>query len=384
MTIPMLKVLRAGANGKSAQKPDPPEPPSDILSEKHFLRVLCLERKRTERSHRAFVLMLLDCTKLVKAGKGAEVLPQVLRALWGLTRETDAKGWYTEGSVIGVIFTEIGATNRKSVVNALLSKVTNALCAFLNIEDINEVSVSFHVFPEDFEKQEPKDPTDGILYPDVDGEGNGGSRRAKRALDILGSLFALVLFSPVFLAISVAVKLTSSGPLLFRQKRLGQHRRPFMCLKFRSMYTDNNPAVHEAYIKQYIAGSKDAEKKSSDGKAFKLTDDPRVTRVGRFLRKTSLDELPQFLNVLMGDMSLVGPRPPIPYEYRAYDLWHQRRLLSVKPGITGLWQVSGRSKLKFDEMVRLDLLYCNSWSVWLDLRILLRTPWVVISGEGAY
>src|SRR2546422_5417446 len=123
----------------------------------------------------------------------------------------------------------------------------------------------------------------------------------------------------------------------------------------------------------------------TNGRAiYKLTNDPRLTRLGRFLRKTSLDELPQFLNVLRGEMSMVGPRPPIPYELEAYDIWHRRRLLDVQPGITGLWQVSGRSRLPFDDMVRLDLKYARAWSLWLDLKILLRTPHAVFSGEGAY
>ena len=131
------------------------------------------------------------------------------------------------------------------------------------------------------------------------------------------------------------------------------------------------------YIKRFIAGNVNET-------VYKITEDPRVTRVGRFLRKTSLDELPQFFNVLRGEMSLVGPRPPIPYELEAYDIWHRRRLLEVKPGITGLWQVNGRSKLRFDDMVRLDLQYATAWSLWLDIKILLQTPRAVFSREGAY
>lgn len=354
-----------------------------VLSQEAFPRALCLERKRTERSRRPFVLMLLDCARLVKTGRGPRVLPQVLRSLCASTRETDTIGWYREPSVIGVIFTEIGSTDSKPVVNALLAKVTNALAASLTVDEINEVNLSFHVFPDDLDKRGADDPTDEILYPDLrrnPGDG-AGSQAVKRALDLFGSLAALALLSPFFLLIALAVKLTSRGPVLFRQERLGRYRKRFTCLKFRSMYTGSDPAIHEAYVKWLISGT---DPPPSRGPVFKLTGDPRITPVGRFLRKTSLDELPQFLNVLHGSMSLVGPRPPIPYEYRAYDLWHQRRLLAVKPGITGLWQVSGRSKLKFDEMVRLDLKYCNSWSLWLDLKILFRTPWVVLTGEGAY
>jgi lipopolysaccharide/colanic/teichoic acid biosynthesis glycosyltransferase len=156
-------------------------------------------------------------------------------------------------------------------------------------------------------------------------------------------------------------------------------------LKFRSMYVNNDAAVHKEYVQSLIAGK--AAKQPSNGNGhgvYKLTKDSRITRVGSFLRKTSLDELPQFLNVLKGEMSLVGPRPPVPYEVEAYDIWHRRRLLEAKPGITGLWQVSGRSRVTFDDMVRLDLHYARTWSPWMDIKILWRTPGAVVLGEGAH
>ncbi len=151
------------------------------------------------------------------------------------------------------------------------------------------------------------------------------------------------------------------------------------------MKIDNDAQVHRQYVEQLIAGK--AEPHSSNGNAqgvYKITNDPRVTRVGAFLRRTSFDELPQLWNVLKGEMSLVGPRPAIPYEVAAYQIWHRRRVLEAKPGITGLWQVSGRSRVKFDEMVRLDVRYALVPSIWLDIKILLFTPWSVIIGEGAY
>ena len=150
------------------------------------------------------------------------------------------------------------------------------------------------------------------------------------------------------------------------------------------MHVDNDPSVHQEYVTKLIAGQ--AERIASNGNAegvYKLRNDRRVTRVGNFMRRTSLDELPQFLNVLAGDMSLVGPRPAIPYEVAAYETWHRRRVLEVKPGITGSWQVTGRSRVKFDEMVRLDLQYAKSWSPWMDINILMRTPRAVIRGDGA-
>ena len=151
------------------------------------------------------------------------------------------------------------------------------------------------------------------------------------------------------------------------------------------MYVDNDHSVHREFVTKLIAEDAVAETQSgSRQNVYKLTNDKRVTPIGRFLRRTSLDELPQLINVLKGDMSLVGPRPPIPYELAAYQVWHRRRVLEVKPGITGLWQVTGRSRVKFDEMVRLDLRYATTWTPWLDLMILLRTPVAVIKGSGAY
>jgi lipopolysaccharide/colanic/teichoic acid biosynthesis glycosyltransferase len=157
-----------------------------------------------------------------------------------------------------------------------------------------------------------------------------------------------------------------------------------MFLKFRSMYVDNDHSVHREYIAKLINHETNEGGMRKTDKVYKLTADKRITPIGRFLRRTSLDELPQFLNVLLGDMSLVGPRPPIPYELALYQTWHRRRLLEVKPGVTGLWQVTGRSTVDFDAMVRLDLKYATSWNPWLDIKILLRTPLAVIRGSGAY
>jgi lipopolysaccharide/colanic/teichoic acid biosynthesis glycosyltransferase len=150
------------------------------------------------------------------------------------------------------------------------------------------------------------------------------------------------------------------------------------------MRTDCDARIHEEYVSQFIAGRVDGTNQGSEKPVFKMQGDPRVTRLGRFIRRTSLDELPQFWNVMVGNMSLVGPRPPLPYEFKAYDLWHRRRVLEIKPGITGLWQVEGRSRTRFDEMVRLDLKYARAWSIWLDVKILLQTPGAVLTGEGAH
>ena len=151
------------------------------------------------------------------------------------------------------------------------------------------------------------------------------------------------------------------------------------------MRVDSDPTIHKEYVTGLIAGQADRKPTNGNGDgAYKLTQDPRVTPVGAFLRRTSLDELPQFWNVLKGEMSLVGPRPPLAYEVEAYDTWHRSRVLEAKPGITGLWQVNGRSRVKFDEMVRMDLQYARTWSPWLDLKIIMRTPRAMFEGKGAY
>jgi lipopolysaccharide/colanic/teichoic acid biosynthesis glycosyltransferase len=150
------------------------------------------------------------------------------------------------------------------------------------------------------------------------------------------------------------------------------------------MTVNNDPKIHREFMKRVINGEHNGQVDGENNRVYKMTDDPRITRVGRFLRRTSLDELPQFFNVLMGDMSLVGPRPPLAYECQEYDIWHRRRVLEVKPGITGLWQVKGRSRVSFDDMVRLDLQYVRMWSIWVDILILLKTPIAVLLGGDAF
>jgi exopolysaccharide biosynthesis polyprenyl glycosylphosphotransferase len=383
---PVSNILRPNGNARPAldrSKPLDELSESTILAQDQFMRKLCLERKRTERSRRHFVLMLLEC----QASNREEALEKVWRALLPSTRETDIKGWYQDGAIVGVIFTEIGAAEGTSVANALLTRVTHALSNTLSIEQLNEIKISFRIFPDEWSKTKPGSPADYTLYPDLmqDIDRQNISRSLKRSIDIAGSLFALLLFAPLLIVISVAVKLTSRGPVFFRQARVGQYGKMFTFLKFRSMSFSNDHTIHKEYIRHLISGTaRPAEAKESQRKVYKLTADPRITPVGRLLRRTSLDELPQLFNVLRGEMSLVGPRPPIPYELDYYDIWHKHRLLPVKPGITGLWQVEGRSRVSFDEMVRLDLKYARSWSLWLDLKILLRTPQAVVFGEGAY
>jgi len=195
---------------------------------------------------------------------------------------------------------------------------------------------------------------------------------AKRLLDIIGSLIGLTLMLILLPLIALAIKIDSPGPVFFGQERIGENRRRFLCWKFRSMYLDA-----EARKKDLMAANE------MQGHMFKIKNDPRITRVGNFLRKTSLDELPQFWNVLRGEMSLVGTRPPTPDEVDMYEAWHLKRI-SIKPGITGLWQVSGRNQIQdFDQIVRLDIQYIDNWTLWIDIKLLLKTVWVVFACKGA-
>jgi lipopolysaccharide/colanic/teichoic acid biosynthesis glycosyltransferase len=357
-----------------------------VLPQPLFTKFLRLERKRTERSRRGFVLMLLDLGKLPSRRKDDDALAKIVDALSQSIRETDLTGWYKDRAVLGVIFTETASVAEGSLVKILSVKVTEALYRALTVGQINEIRLTFHIFPEDWDDDSPDGPVNSSLHVDL---AQGFSKRtvslqAKRMLDIVGSVAAILACLPVFIAIAAAIKLTSKGPVFYRQVRLGQYGRKFTFLKFRSMYFKNDPSIHQHYVKQFIAGGVDAPRNDEPAKPFKLVADPRVTAVGGFLRKTSLDELPQFFNVLKGEMSLVGPRPPVTYEYEYYDLWHKERLLAVKPGITGLWQVDGRSRVTFDDMVRLDLRYARAWSLWLDIKLLLRTPYAVLTANGAH
>ncbi len=195
----------------------------------------------------------------------------------------------------------------------------------------------------------------------------------KRILDIFGAFVGLGIMALLFPFIALAIKKDSPGPIFFGQERVGTSGRIFRCWKFRSMYSDAEERKKELMAQNEMKGA-----------IFKIKDDPRITRVGRFLRKTSLDELPQFWNVLRGEMSLVGTRPPTPTEVAQYENWHRRRI-SIKPGITGMWQTSGRNRIEdFDEIVRLDLYYIDKWSIWLDILILLKTVRAVLAGSGSY
>ena len=355
-------------------------PERALYEELDFLHLLYLERRRSERFSRPLCLVLVEQTDVGDAAAHGSALRQIFDQLHGSIRETDIIGWYSRNSMLAVMFSDLTSAGA-DVVNALGTKVNHAISQALPAEIANRIRMSVHVFP----KNSGADNGMGDLtfYPELPTPlySRRTAQALKRLIDIAGSTILLCLLGPLFALVAAAVKVNSRGPIIFRQIRVGQRGKPFSFLKFRSMYIGSDAAIHREYVTTFI--SRGVPPVGTNG-VYKITDDPRVTAVGRWLRKTSLDELPQLWDVLCGDMSLVGPRPPIPYECECYALWHHRRVLEAKPGITGLWQVRGRSRLNFNDMVRLDLKYAKQWSIWLDIKILLQTPKAVLMGEGAY
>jgi exopolysaccharide biosynthesis polyprenyl glycosylphosphotransferase len=352
----------------------------ELYEESDFLHLLYLERRRSERSRRPFCLVLVEQTGIADAAVQATALRHICDHLRGSIRETDTVGWYYQNSRLAIMFSDLDAAD-PTVVNALGTRVGTAVSLAVSPEIAQTTKTSVHLFPKN--SGVDSNTRDLTFYPEVSAqhEARRTEQALKRLIDIGGSAFLLCFLGPLFLLIAAAIRLDSKGPIIYRQARVGQHGQTFSFLKFRSMYVDSDAAIHRQYVTTFISRG------DPTGKAdeiFKITNDPRVTTVGRLLRKASLDELPQLWNVLCGDMSLVGPRPPIPYECDSYAPWHRRRIMEVKPGITGLWQVMGRSRLSFNDMVRLDLKYARQWSIWLDIKILLRTPKAVLTGEGAY
>jgi exopolysaccharide biosynthesis polyprenyl glycosylphosphotransferase len=382
----VVRDIRKVKHGVAHSRSKPSDMMQRILPEDLFLGMLCLDRKRAERSGKKLALLLLDAEDAEPTGRKAQILDGVIKAANVARRETDPAGWYKQNAVLGIIFTELGPVDATTAINKLSDKVREALVANLKPEDLAYVYLTVHVFADDSDDHGSSIPANTAFYPDLlhTHKSKKLSLVVKRTMDIVGSLAVLILFSPLFLLVAVLVKLTSKGPVLFKQERLGQFGKTFDCLKFRSMSVNNDLKIHREFMKRVINGEHNGHAHGGPTPVYKMTSDPRITRIGKFIRRTSLDELPQFINILRGEMSLVGPRPPLAYEYEEYDIWHRRRVLEVKPGLTGLWQVRGRSRVRFDDMVRLDLQYARGWSLWLDVRILLETPRAVVFGDGAY
>jgi len=382
--------------------PLPIDPETGLYSQNFFLLRLKEERERTKRNGRAFSLLIADVEAISTAlnGKstGSTRTHQRKLAEWLVrqSRKTDTKGWF-DLKRVGILMPDTknsGALEfREKIYNQFTQEWPGAekvnLEEFIQVSTFADGSTNGNGSTLNGGNGGPGQSNlqDNAMYADILTQKLFSSlkRLAKRIFDIGGATFGIIVTAPLMLIIAVLIKFTSPGPIFFRQERIGFLGRTFTFLKFRTMGVNADPAVHETYVTNLINGRHGKINRGTEAQPlYKINDDPRVTGLGRILRKTSLDELPQLFNILRGDMSLVGPRPPIAYEVEKYRLWHCGRVFEVKPGLTGLWQVSGRSQTSFDEMVRLDLQYADHWSIWLDIKIILKTFRAVLSTAGAY
>ena len=349
---------------------------NEALPRNDFALQLQREKRRAERSKRPLSLVVYrikDADNDMSANADA---CEFLELLHCASRETDIIG-HVGGGLIAVLCPD---TDEQGI-NAYIRKVED-----LAPERRYETETA--TYPDKlFEKLSQPGKLGPALHQIVSGDFSQRRHgyRLKRGLDVLGAVLLILLLSPLMALVAILVAATSSGPIIFKQMRLGTGGKPFAFYKFRSMVVNMDDSIHRQFVADLIKGEIDANAQGngSNGPAYKIRSDPRVTWIGRIIRKTSIDELPQLFNVLKGDMSLVGPRPPIPYEAEIYEAWHLRRILSAKPGITGLWQVQARSTVTFNEMVRLDLRYIRECSLLLDLKILLKTVGVVLRCDGA-
>jgi len=347
---------------------------NEILTKSDFVNRLRFEKRRVDRSKAPLSVAVFSLQN--KGVNGKNPVDVLIKHLHKNTRETDIKGWLDQNT-IGLILTDTDGKGASQFVE----KIKNGN------GDV-QYSVITGTYPDQlFQRILKEEQSRPELYPiniDESMDPISIQRGLKRGMDILGSIVGLLLFSPLMAITAIAIKLNSSGPAIFKQSRLGIRGIRFPFYKFRSMYWKVDDRIHREYVNHLIKGNlEDINQGDQQEPLYKMKSDPRITKIGRIIRKLSIDELPQFLNVLKGEMSLVGPRPPLPYETEKYEPWHLRRILEVKPGMTGLWQVDGRSKTSFDDMVRMDLRYVQNWSLWLDIRILFKTVKAVVCPKGA-
>ena len=377
--------VRLQPRGKAAiLVPEQDAPFGDALPLTDFLKDMEREKRRSDRCKAPLSLALYQLDG--DARRTMAFLDFVHR----VTRETDVVG-HVGNDLIALLCPDTDAAGIRSVLRKIDESAQGLALKMVAV--VTHPDVLFDKIRDGELTGDPAKQADGRAdairltpaFVSDRPERNRHGYALKRSIDMAGALAGIVLLSPLMLLAAAAVALTSRGPIIFRQTRLGQGGRPFTFYKFRSMVANGDDRIHRAFVAGLIDGEPDRREAGADAeeRLYKLTSDPRITAVGRFIRKTSIDELPQLFNVLKGDMSLVGPRPPIPYEAARYQAWHLRRLLSAKPGLTGLWQVEGRSKVSFNEMVRMDLRYIRDCSLELDLRILLKTVKVVLRCEGA-
>jgi exopolysaccharide biosynthesis polyprenyl glycosylphosphotransferase len=335
---------------------------------------------------------------VIGAGEvGRNVVEQLQRFAWAdihlhgfIDDDPEKQGKLFDGiPVLGSLDQAVEVIQQYQVRDAVVTLPMGAHDRLVEIcHTLQEGGVHVHVVPDLFALSFPNAALDGfggIPVIDLGQPGINGPRRVvKKAFDILAAALGVVILSPLFLLIALLIKMESRGPVIYKQARIGENGRLFTMFKFRSMRLNADTGLHQAYMTRLIRENLSPEQlaKETGQKSLKMERDPRITRVGWFIRKTSLDELPQLFNVIRGEMSLVGPRPPLPYEVELYQGWHRRRF-EAPPGITGLWQVEGRNRVSFDEMVRMDIEYIEHQSFWMDLSLILRTPFALLSARGA-
>ena len=347
--------------------------PRGILSRHQFIKQIRAEKRRTDRFKVPLSVMLFQVHPEQRSRPGQfGALVDLLRQS---KRETDLIGYLGDG-LVGVLLVHTDATGLQSFASKMAASAANLV--------YNSTSGTY---PDQvFEKLVAADfgePDTLPYFLDYDTEHGAMQLFPKRCMDIVGAIVLLLLAAPIMAVTAIAVKTTSPGPVIFTQMRLGRKGVPFAFYKFRSMTTGADETVHRKYVTSLIKGiHDDVNQGDADKPIYKLQGDSRITRVGLFIRKTSIDELPQLYNVLKGDLSLVGPRPPLGYEAELYQSWHLRRILEGRPGITGLWQVEGRNRVSFDEMVRMDLRYTRTWTLWMDVKILIKTVRAVLRFDG--
>lgn len=340
----------------------------------HFYKELRSELLRVHRSNNSLSVLkiILDPSSVGRIAIVNELFYYIQRKV----RDTDYVGFIDDDS-IGVILPYTNEQGAKQIAQKLTDSGSSALFAietYTYPDKIFENLAQYGAIQQDTFVFEKNDPTGSMWF----------KLAVKRMIDFWGSIGLLVLLSPLMGITALLIKLTSNGPIIFTQTRLGERGVPFTFYKFRSMYVNTNDQIHRKYMAEFIKGNKGKTNTGDENKPFfKLKSDPRVTLVGRFIRKTSIDELPQLFNVLEGSMSLVGPRPPLAYEAEKYQTWHLRRILEMKPGITGLWQIKGRGEAEWDESVRLDIQYVRNWSLGKDMKILFGTIKSVLTCKGA-
>jgi lipopolysaccharide/colanic/teichoic acid biosynthesis glycosyltransferase len=378
---PAVWVEKVGIRGKMAEKEldrlsvyERSIMKGPFLSPEDFKKQLSLEKRRVERCPRDLSVAVFKLQDPPASGR--RQLLNFLGKLEKRTRETDIKGWIDKNT-IGLILPDTNTAGMKKCIESLDCSHSACIASVMLCSYPDQILEAFgHK-----EKKEPQ------IYPfdvELSGKGKLLQRIAKRALDIMGSSVGLIVFSPFMMVIAALIKITSKGPVIFKQARLGEGGRSFTFLKFRSMRWNNDDRIHREYVAKLINGElEEINQGHPDQPLYKMKNDIRITFIGKIIRSLSLDELPQLINVLKGEMSLVGPRPPLPYEVDKYQPWHLRRILEVKPGITGLWQVRGRSRTSFEDMVRMDIRYINEQSILLDIKILFKTMGALILRKGA-